>query len=247
MVQAFDDTRPRRLISSTPGSGMPAGRVPPHNLEAEESLLGAMLLSRDAIASAMELCRPEDFYKGSHGHIFEAITSLFSQGEPADWVTVTEELRRRGLLEAIGDPSVFVSLQANTPSIGNAGALRPDRRGTRPAPASGRRGGRDHRARLQRPRGSVGRARPGGEPGVRRGPAPGGRFDDPVARIARSGSRPSRTALRPGRLDHRAGHRLRRSRRAALRAPALQPDRRRGPAVDGKDGVRRWAWWPTPG
>jgi replicative DNA helicase len=94
--------------------------VPPHNLEAEESLLGAMLLSRDAIASAMELCKPEDFYKSSHGHIFQAITSLFSQGEPADWVTVTEELRRRGLLETIGDPSVFVSLQANTPSIGNA-------------------------------------------------------------------------------------------------------------------------------
>ncbi len=120
MVQAFDDTRPRRLLPSSGGSGMPAGRVPPHNLEAEESLLGAMLLSRDAIASAMELCKPEDFYKSSHGHIFQAITSLFSQGEPADWVTVTEELRRRGLLETIGDPSVFVSLQANTPSIGNA-------------------------------------------------------------------------------------------------------------------------------
>jgi len=99
---------------------MPAGRIPPHNLEAEESLLGAMLLSRDAIASAMEICKPDDFYKSSHGHIFLAITSLFSQGEPADWVTVTEELRRRGLLETIGDPSVFVSLQANTPSIGNA-------------------------------------------------------------------------------------------------------------------------------
>ncbi len=117
MVQAFDDTRPRRLPSS---AGMPAGRIPPHNLEAEESLLGAMLLSRDAIASAMEICKPDDFYKSSHGHIFLAITSLFSQGEPADWVTVTEELRRRGLLETIGDPSVFVSLQANTPSIGNA-------------------------------------------------------------------------------------------------------------------------------
>ena len=79
-----------------------------------------MLLSRDAIATAMEICKPEDFYKSSHGHIFSAITSLFSQGEPVDWVTVTEELRRRGLLETIGDPSVFVSLQANTPSIGNA-------------------------------------------------------------------------------------------------------------------------------
>ncbi|HEY7917493.1 MAG TPA: DnaB-like helicase N-terminal domain-containing protein, partial [Acidimicrobiales bacterium] len=108
MVQALDDTRHRRLPNG--GGGMPAGRVPPHNLEAEESLLGAMLLSRDAIASAMEICKPEDFYKSSHGHIFQAITSLFSQGEPADWVTVTEELRRRGLLETIGDPSVFVSL-----------------------------------------------------------------------------------------------------------------------------------------
>ncbi|HUD18559.1 MAG TPA: replicative DNA helicase [Acidimicrobiales bacterium] len=118
MVQAFDDTRPRTLRAApAPPS---SSRVPPHNLEAEESLLGAMLLSRDAIASAMEICNPEDFYKSSHGHIFSAITSLFSQGEPADWVTVTEELRRRGLLETIGDPSVFVSLQANTPSIGNA-------------------------------------------------------------------------------------------------------------------------------
>jgi replicative DNA helicase len=112
MVQSLDDARRRSRTGSD--------RVPPHNVQAEESLLGAMLLSRDAIASAMELCNPEDFYKSSHGHIFSAITSLFSQGEAADWVTVTEELRRRGLLESIGDPSVFVSLQANTPSIGNA-------------------------------------------------------------------------------------------------------------------------------
>ncbi len=120
MVQAFDDTRPRRFPTNGREGGAGAGRVPPHNLEAEESLLGAMLLSRDAIAAAMELCKPEDFYKSSHGHIFTAITSLFSHGEPADWVTVTEELRRRDLLESIGDPSVFVSLQANTPSVGNA-------------------------------------------------------------------------------------------------------------------------------
>ncbi|HXW38887.1 MAG TPA: DnaB-like helicase N-terminal domain-containing protein, partial [Acidimicrobiales bacterium] len=67
-------------------------RVPPHNLEAEESLLGAMLLSRDAIAAAMQICEPADFYKSTHGHIFHAITSLYGRGEPADWVTVTEEL-----------------------------------------------------------------------------------------------------------------------------------------------------------
>ncbi len=119
---------------------MPAGRVPPHNLEAEESLLGAMLLSRDAIASAMELCHAEDFYKPAHGHIFDAITSLFSQGEAADWVTVTEELRRRGLLESVGDASVFVALQANTPSVGQRRALRPDRRGACAAAPAGDRG-----------------------------------------------------------------------------------------------------------
>ena len=123
MVQAFDETRPRHLAAAPGGAvgqRMPAGRIPPHNLDAEESLLGAMLLSRDAIATAMETCKAEDFYKLSHGHIFTAITSLYGQGEPADWVTVTEELRRRDLLDQIGDPSVFVSLQANTPSPGNA-------------------------------------------------------------------------------------------------------------------------------
>jgi replicative DNA helicase len=120
MSQAIDEVRTRQLGAPRAGASSAAGRVPPHNLEAEESVLGAMLLSRDAIAAAMEICHPEDFYKTSHGHIFDAITSLFSRGEPADWVTVTEELRRRELLGAIGDPSVFVSLQANTPSIGNA-------------------------------------------------------------------------------------------------------------------------------
>ena len=89
MVQALDDTRPRQILSPRGGGSGPAGRVPPHNLEAEESVLGAMLLSRDAISTAMQICKPEDFYKSSHGHIFSAITSLFSEGEPADWVTVT--------------------------------------------------------------------------------------------------------------------------------------------------------------
>ena len=74
----------------------PVGRIPPHNLEAEESLLGAMLLSRDAITTAIERCSPADFYKPSHAEIYAAITSLFGQGEPADAVTVAEELRRGG-------------------------------------------------------------------------------------------------------------------------------------------------------
>jgi replicative DNA helicase len=113
MAQAFDDAPVRRLHPV-------GGRVPPHNLDAEESLLGAMLLSRDAIADALQCCMAEDFYKPGHGHIFGAITALYARGEPADPVTVADELRRSGLLDAVGDPSILISLQVNTPSTANA-------------------------------------------------------------------------------------------------------------------------------
>jgi len=97
-------------------------RVPPHNLQAEESLLGAMLLSKDAIAAASEVgLKPDDFYKPAHGHIYDAVTSLAVAGEPADPVTVSEELNRAGLLQLIGGPSTLVSLQATTPSTTGAG------------------------------------------------------------------------------------------------------------------------------
>ncbi|MHB1488595.1 MAG: replicative DNA helicase [Acidimicrobiales bacterium] len=114
MVQSLEDAR-RRSRPTNPG------RVPPHNLEAEESLLGAMVLSRDAIATASETTKAEDFYKPAYGHVYEAITSLYGQGEPVDPVTVADELSRAGLLEAIGGKAVLVSLLANTPAISNAG------------------------------------------------------------------------------------------------------------------------------
>lgn len=94
--------------------------MPPHNLQAEESLLGAMLLSRDAIGPAVEACSAADFYKPAHAHIFEAIISLWGRGEPADPVTVADELNRMDLLEAIGGPTTLISLQANTPATSNA-------------------------------------------------------------------------------------------------------------------------------
>ena len=112
MVQAIDDARRR----ARPGS-----RVPPHNLDAEQSLLGAMLLSRDAIAAAVEFCRSEDFYKPAHSHIYDAVTSLYGRGEPADPVTVADELSRAGLLEAAGGLPALVTLQADTPATTNAG------------------------------------------------------------------------------------------------------------------------------
>ncbi|WP_410051123.1 replicative DNA helicase [Acidiferrimicrobium sp. IK] len=117
MVQSLEDAR--RRSSAAPRSA--PGRVPPHNLQAEESLLGAMLLSRDAIASAVEACSTDDFYKPAHGHIFDAITALYSQGEPADPVTVADELNRAGLLEAVGGLATLLSMQADTPATANAG------------------------------------------------------------------------------------------------------------------------------
>src|SRR5580692_12534710 len=79
-----------------------------------------MLLSRDAISSAVEMCKTDDFYRPAHGHIFDAICSLYAQGEPSDPVTVADELKRADLLEAAGGPGNLVALQANTPAIANA-------------------------------------------------------------------------------------------------------------------------------
>ena len=113
MVQSIDEERVRRRS---------AERVPPHNLEAEQSLLGSMLLSRDAITAAVEArVDASDFYRPAHGHIFDAIWSLYEQGEPVDPVTVAEELRRSGLLEALGGKGALLSIQAATPASANAG------------------------------------------------------------------------------------------------------------------------------
>jgi replicative DNA helicase len=115
MVQALDDARPIRLRGGDQGP-----RVPPHNLDAEASLLGAMLLSSDAISIGTELLSAEDFYKPAHGQIFAAISRLYETGQAADAVTVADELDRAGLASIGVDPAALVSLQANTPSSANA-------------------------------------------------------------------------------------------------------------------------------
>src|SRR5438309_5031816 len=112
MVQPIDDTRRRQQR---------VGRVPPHNLEAEESLIGAMLLSGDAIASAVNIhLGADDFYKPAHGHVYDAICTLYAQGEPVDPVTVAEELRRADLVDAVGGLPALLSLEARTPATSNA-------------------------------------------------------------------------------------------------------------------------------
>ncbi|HEX9259669.1 MAG TPA: replicative DNA helicase [Acidimicrobiales bacterium] len=99
-----------------------ATRVPPHNLAAEESLLGALLLSKDAVLVVAESgITAADFYKPAHQHIYEAIRVLASAGQPVDAVTVAEELRRAALLEEVGGPGLLLEIQAATPAISNAG------------------------------------------------------------------------------------------------------------------------------
>jgi replicative DNA helicase len=96
----------------------PAGRIPPSAIEAEESLIGAMLLSPEAVSVAYETVQAEDFYRPLHGQIFGAIMALTHAGEPVDYVTVQAKLQERGA--AVIELAVLSSLQMNTPSAANA-------------------------------------------------------------------------------------------------------------------------------
>lgn len=95
-------------------------RLPPHNKQAEESILGAMLLSPTAAAVGVELLDRSDFYSPSNGEIFSAIESLYSSNGSIDAVTVAEELRRTGTIEKVGGTQAIVALMAAAPSTQNA-------------------------------------------------------------------------------------------------------------------------------
>ena len=96
-------------------------RVPPHNVEAEESVLGSMLLSKDAIAEVLELLREDDFYRPAHRTVFRSVLELYGHGDAVDAVTVQEELRRSGALADIGGAPFLHTLVASVPTAANAG------------------------------------------------------------------------------------------------------------------------------
>ena len=96
-------------------------RIPPHNLDAEQSVLGAMLESKEAIANVIEVVTPEDFYKPAHAQIYETILDLYGRGEPADAITIADELGRRGILEQIGGKAYIHGLLEAYPTAGSAG------------------------------------------------------------------------------------------------------------------------------
>ena len=95
-------------------------KVPPQNIEAEASLLGAMLLTVDAIIDATEIVEAAHFYKPVHQSIFSAITSLYSQGEAVDVITVNDELKRAGIDDSVASTGALMSLSAGTPAATNA-------------------------------------------------------------------------------------------------------------------------------
>ncbi|MGC8717164.1 MAG: replicative DNA helicase [bacterium] len=94
--------------------------VPPYNLEAEESVLGAMLLSRDAIARVIEVLDSRSFYRKVHRDIYETIIELFERGEPVDLISVSDLLSKKGLLESVGGYTYLSSLLDRVPTPSNA-------------------------------------------------------------------------------------------------------------------------------
>jgi replicative DNA helicase len=96
------------------------GRTPPQDLQAEESVLGGMLLSKDAIADCVEVLRGNDFYLPKHEAIYEAIIDLYGHGEPADAVTVADQLQKNGELQKIGGAAYLHHLIQSVPTAANA-------------------------------------------------------------------------------------------------------------------------------
>ncbi|MGH3813970.1 MAG: DnaB-like helicase N-terminal domain-containing protein, partial [Pseudonocardiaceae bacterium] len=102
-------------------SGQSFDRQPPQDITAEQSVLGGMLLSKDAIADVVEVLRPGDFYRPAHQALFNCVLDLYGRGEPADPVTVSAELERRGELLRVGGAPYLHTLISIVPTAANAG------------------------------------------------------------------------------------------------------------------------------
>lgn len=95
-------------------------RVPPHNLEAEESVLGSMMLSGEAIAAVVETIDAEDFYRSAHARVYRVCLDLYGKGEPVDAITVVEELKRKGQLGDVGGHLYIHNLVESVPTPASA-------------------------------------------------------------------------------------------------------------------------------
>src|SRR2546428_4512922 len=110
-------------------------RIPPHNLDAERAVLGAVLLEgREALPRVVEVLRPSDFYTEAHRAMYQAMLTLFDRGAPVDSLTLSEELRRTDQLQFIGGPAALALLMEETsiaPHLGSYTAIVRDMAGPR--------------------------------------------------------------------------------------------------------------------
>ena len=94
-------------------------RVPPQNIDAEQAVLGAMLIKKEAIAEVSQILRPEDFYRDAHKIVYEAMLTLFNKNEPADIVTVSDYLNNENLMEKVGGVTFITALANTVPTAAN--------------------------------------------------------------------------------------------------------------------------------
>ena len=94
-------------------------RIPPHSVESEQSILGSILLDKEAIITVSETINPDDFYKEAHKIIYESMIKLSNKSEPIDLITLTEELKKQGHLDDVGGISYITSLSTIVPTTSN--------------------------------------------------------------------------------------------------------------------------------
>src|ERR1700733_5452857 len=103
------------------GGGDEFERTPPHDIAAEQCVLGGMMLSKDAISDVLDVIKAHDYYRPAHQLVHETILDLYGRGEPADAVTVAAELTKRGDIGRMGGAPYLHTLIASVPTAANAG------------------------------------------------------------------------------------------------------------------------------
>ncbi len=215
-----------------------AEKTLPQNLEAERSVLGAILLDSAALNFVVPILTRDDFFPDTHRRIYDAMVELSQRSAEIDVLTLKEELDRAGAIEKAGGAAYLTSLVDAVPDVGQRRALRPDRQGEgdAPAPDPGRPADRARRPLRRTGRGGAARRGHGRDLRHRRGRDQGrlrahrpGR--PPQPRDHRGRPRPAGDAVGPRHGVHRA-------RPDDLGPPGDGPDHHRGPAVGRKDLLR---------
>ena len=98
---------------------MELGKVPPHDIEAEQAVIGSMLTDKDAVVTAIEVLKEEDFYREDNKLIYSAIVNLYNKAEPIDIITLKSELTAMGKLEAVGGLEYIAELPDRVPTTAN--------------------------------------------------------------------------------------------------------------------------------